>query len=223
MLYFPNGRPALSTELPILASATIAAEGQALVGSTAGGVFGVGPSAGTANENFLGLAVSQQIALSVFPKVQEFVQPSSNTISLTRTPNASTLMVYNVTTSAVLVITTDYTISGKTVTMNAAYQGHTIRFIYKYSPTATEVRAIMGDVYPGGAAGTSIGQVGVFQKGVVYTTEYDSTKDWTTSASVTVKSGANGLVTQGGSGATIACAIVSSPNTTNPYLGLMLL
>lgn len=221
MLYFPNGRPQISTELPIAASAAIAAEGQALVGATVNGVFGVSPSAGSAGENFLGLAVSQQIALSTFPKVQEFVDPNTDTITLARTPNASTLAVYNVTTNTMLTVTTHYTITGNVVTMNASFRGNTIRFIYKFSPTAVEARAIMGDVYPGGAAGTSIGQVGIIQKGVVYTTEYDSTKDWT--QTVAVKSGANGQLTQGGSGATVNCTIVQAPNTTNPYLGLMLL
>lgn len=222
MLYFPNGRPALSTELPIASGASIAAEGQCLVGSTAaGGVFGVAPSAGSAGENFLGFAVSQQIAVTAFPKVEEKVSPNTDIITLARTPNASSLTVWNVTTSTLLVVTTDYTVSGKTVTMGSSYRGHTIRFIYKFTPTAVEARAIQGDVYPGGAAGTSIGQVGIFQKGTVYTSEFNSAVDWQ-AANPAVKTGANGLVTIGGSGATIDCVIVQIPSTTNPYLGLLL-
>lgn len=220
MLYFPNGRPALSTELPIVAGAVIAAEGQALVGVTAAGVFGVQASGGNSSENFLGLAVSQQIALTTFPKVQEVVTPNTDTVVLARTPSASTLSIYDLTAGALLTITTDYTVSGATITTNVALRGHLLRYTYKFAPTAVEARAIAGDVYPGGAAGTSIGQVGIFQKGTVYTTEFDSTKDWTTS--VVVKTGANGLLTQGGSGATVDCVIVNTPNTTNPYLGLML-
>ena len=220
MLYFPNGRPILSSELPIASGASIAAEGQALVGSTVNSVFGVAPSAGTGTENFLGLAVSQQIALTSFPKVQEFVQPNTDLITLSRTPSASTLAVYNVTTNTLLTITTHYTVSGAVVTMNSAFRGNTIRFIYKFAPSAVEARAISGDVYPGGAAGTSIGQVGIFMKGTVFTTEFDSTKDWT--QTVTVKTGANGQLTQGGSGVTVPCVIVSVPSTTNPYLGVML-
>lgn len=221
MLYFPNGRPALSTELPIAAAASIAAEGQALVGATLNGVFGVAPSAGSGGENFLGLAVSQQIALTTFPKVQEFVDPNTDTFVLARTPASSTFALYDLTANALLTGGgTDYTLTTATLALNAALRGHTLRAIYKFAPTAVEARAIMGDVYPGGAAGTSIGAVGVFQKGVVYTTEYDSTKDWT--QSVTVKTGANGLLTQGGSGATVDCVIVSAPNATNPYLGVLL-
>lgn len=221
MLYFPNGRPALSTEMPIAASASIAAEGQALVGSTVNGVFGVAPSAGSSGENFLGLAVSQQIALTTFPKVQETVAPNTDVWVLNRTPSASTLSLYDVTAGALLTGSgTDYTLTGASLALNSALRGHTLRATYKFAPTAVEARAIMGDVYPGGAAGTSIGAVGIFQKGTVYTTEFDSTKDW--NQSVAVKSGANGLLTQGGSGATVDCVIVSVPSTTNPYLGIFL-
>ena len=61
MLYFPNGRDYISQEFPVSASAMIAAEGVALVADNANGVFGVKPSAGTAGEKFVGVAVSQQI------------------------------------------------------------------------------------------------------------------------------------------------------------------
>lgn len=221
MLYFPNGRPALSTELPIASGASIAAEGQALVGASPLGVFGVSPSAGSSGENFLGLAVSQQIALTTFPKVQETVAPNTDTWVLARTPSASTISVYDVTAGALLTGGgTDYTLTGATLALNSALRGHTLRAVYKFAPTAVEARSIMGDVYPGGAAGTSIGAVGVFQKGTVYTTEYDSTKDW--NQTIAVKTGANGLLTQGGSGATVDCVIVGVPSTTNPYLGLLL-
>ena len=221
MLYFPNGRPALSTELPIAASAVIAAEGQALVSDNTAGVFGVKPSAGS-SDNFIGVAASQQIALTSFPKVEAKVVPNTDAVTLARTPSASTLAVYDETTSTLLTVTTHYTVSGTTVTMvDNTYRGHTLRLTYKFAPNAVEARAIQGDVYPGGAAGTSIGQVGVIQKGTVYTTEFNSTVDWS-AAGITVKTGANGLFTIGGSGATVDAVIVQVPNTTNPYLGLLL-
>jgi hypothetical protein len=222
MLYFPNGRPQISTELPIASGASIAAEGQALVGASPLGVFGVAPSAGTSGEIFLGLAVSQQIALTSYPKVEEFVDPNTDTWVLARTPLSSTFSLYDETANALLTGGgTDYTLSSKTLTMNTALRGHTLRAVYKFAPSAVEARAIMGDVYPGGAAGTSIGQVGIIQKGTVYTTEYDSTLNWNQTA--TVKTGANGLLVQSGNGATVNCVIVSVPTLTNPYLGLMLI
>ena len=222
MLYFPNGRPIIATEVPIAASSTIAAEGQALVADTTGGVFGAKPSAGSSSENFLGIAVSQQIDLATFPKVEEKVVPNTDAVTIARTPSSGTLSVYDVTTSTLLSVTTHYTVSGETVTMaDSTYRGHTLRLNYKFAPTAIEARAIQGDVYPGGAAGTSIGQVGVFQMGIVYTTEYDSTKDWT-AAGITVKTGANGQFTVGGSGTTVDCVVVAAPSSSNPYLGLFL-
>jgi hypothetical protein len=220
MLYFPNSRVAVSAEFPIAAGASVTAEGCALVSDNTGGVFGVKPSTGAAGDNFMGVAVSQQLPLSLFPKVEERVQPVTDIITLAKTPTG-TVLVYNATTSAVLVVTTNYTISGKTITMNAAFRGNLIRVFYKYTPTAVEARAIQGDTYPGGAAGSSLGQVGILRSGTIYTTEYDQTVDWQ-QATPTVRVAANGLFTIGGSGAIVNCAVVQAPNTTNPYLGLLL-
>lgn len=220
MLYFPNSRVALAAEFPIAAGASVTAEGCALVSDNTGGVFGVKPSTGAAGDNFVGVSVSQQLPLTTFPKVEEKVQPSTDIITLAKTPTG-TVLVYNATTSAVMVITTNYTISGKTITMNSAFRGNTIRVFYKFTPSAVEARAIQGDTYPGGATGTTLGQVGILRSGTIYTTEFDQTVDWQ-QASPTVKLAANGLFTIGGSGATVNCAVVQPPNTTNPYLGLLL-
>lgn len=221
MLYFPSTRQANSVELPIAASAAVTAEGCALVADNTAGVFGVKPSTGSAGEQFLGVSVSQQLPLLNYPKVEEKVQGASNVITLARTPSAGTIIVFNVTTGAPLVVTTDYTISGKAVTLQAGTLGNTIRVIYKFVPDATEARAIQGDIYPGGATGTALSQVGVLRSGPVFTTEFDGSVNWS-AASPVIKLGANGLFTIGGSGTTVDAAVLQAPTTTNPFLGLLL-
>ena len=221
MLYFPNTRQAISVELPIAVSASVGVEGAALVADNTGGIFGVKPSTGSAGEVFLGVSVSQQFSMLSFPKVEEKVQGTSNVITVARIPSAGTVLVYNVTTGAPLVAGTDYTVSGKAITLQSATLGNTIRIVYKFVPDATEARSIQGDVYPGGATGTSLAQVGVLRSGSVYTTEYDSSVNWSSSNPV-IKLGANGLFTIGGSGTTVDAVVLQSPNTTNPFLGLLL-
>lgn len=221
MLYFPNTRQANSVELPIAIGAFVTAEGCALVADNTNGIFGAKPSTGAAGESFLGVSVSQQLPLLNYPKVEEKVQGASNVITLARIPSAGTSLVFNVTTGLPLVVTTDYTISGKVVTLQAATLGATIRVTYKFVPDATEARAIQGDIYPGGATGTSLSQVGVLRSGPVYTTEYDGSVNWAVAAPV-IKLGANGLFTIGGSGITVDAAVLQVPTSANPFLGLLL-
>jgi hypothetical protein len=221
MLYFPNTRVAVSSELPIAAGAVFTAEGQAMVSDNTGGIFGAKPSTAAAGENFLGVAVSQQIALTSFPKVEEVVQPLTDIITLARTPSVGTVFVYNVTTGAALASPANYTIAGAVITMAAATRGNVIRIVYKFAPTVIEARSIMGDIYPGGAPGLSIGQVGVQRSGSIFTTEFDSAVNWNV-ANPVVKTGANGQFTIGGTGTTVDCAVIQLPSTSLPYLGLLL-
>lgn len=221
MLYFPKTRTAVNYELPIAVGATVAAEGLALVADNSTPTFGVKPSAGTTGEVFIGVSISQEFPLTAYPKVEENVQPVANTIVLDRTPIAGTLSVYDVTAGAPLVVTTDYTLSGKTITLQGATVGHNIRTTYKFAPTAVEASMIQGDVYPGGAAGTKYRQVGVLKSGAIYTTEFDSAINWHQAAPV-VKSGANGQFTVGGNGATVPCVVIQVPSISSPFLGLLL-
>lgn len=222
MLYFPNTRQYVSVELPVAPGSQVTAEGSALVADTTAGVFGVKPSTGGAGDNFVGVSVSQQMTLNFMSKVEEFVHPAGNTFTLARTPAASTLSVYNLTTGAVVPAGAGgWTLAGRVLTLDAATLGNTLAATYRFAPTAIEARSIQGDVYPGGPAGAMVNQVGVIKNGTIYTTEFDSTVNWR-AANPTVRVGANGLFTVGGSGAIVNCAIVSVPSVAQPFLGLML-
>ena len=61
MIYAPLSNFVRSIDEPVSVSATITADGQALVGATqANGLYGVGPSTGAAGERFVGFVRTQR-------------------------------------------------------------------------------------------------------------------------------------------------------------------
>lgn len=222
MLYFPSTRQYISIELPVAPGSAVTAEGQALIADTTTGVFGVKPSAGASTDNFVGVSVSQQMTLNFVAKVEESVLGTGHTFTLARTPASGTLSVYDLTTGVVVAAGGGgWTLAGKVVTVDAAFEGRLLAYTYRYAPTATEARAIQGDVYPGGPAGAAVDQVGVIKNGIIYTTEFDAAVNWR-ATNPTIRVAANGLFTIGGSGAIVPCALVSVPSVAQPFLGLML-
>lgn len=223
MLYFPNGRVAISQELPVDASSQVNAEGLALVAATIGGVFGAKASTGAAGEKFLGVSVSQQMTIASLARADEAVVPAGLTITLSRTPSAGTLSVYNTTTGAVVPVGAGgWTLAGRVVTFaGGAVAGQEVTAYYKFAPTTTESRSIQGDIFPGGAAGYVVGQVGVLSNGTLYTTEFDTTVNWN-ATNPTVTLGANGQFTIGGTGTAIQAVVVQAPTAASPFLGLKL-
>lgn len=221
MLYFPQGRAYISQEFPVAPGATVSAEGMALVANTTGGVFGVQPSGGNSGEKFVGVAVSMQMTITSLSRVEDQVVPSSNTLTLERTPSSGTLSVYDVTAAAVVPATGGgaWSLSGATLTLTASQTGHEVLVAYKYAVTAAESQLLQGDIYPGGAAGFVVGQVGVLKNGSVFTSEFDTTVNWN-ATNPTVTSGALGQFTVGGNGAVIPGFVINVPSATYPYLGL---
>ena len=224
MIYFPKSRSSVSYEAPVASGQLITAEGQGLVGVTTVGVYGVQPCTNSTTNKFVGFAVSEQLTLSTLPKVERFSVTGADgtTIVLAKTPSAANVFIYDVTGSVALAITTDWTRSGDTITWVTDQSGNDVDVFYRYSPTAAEAQAYQGDIKPGGAAGLILNQVGVFSRGVIYTSEYDTSVDWL-AASPTVKTGASGVVTIGGSGSTLSAVVVAAPHSDGPdgaFLGL---
>ena len=222
-LYFPNGRDYISQEFPVATSAVITAEGQALVADTTAGVFGVKPSAGVTGEKFVGVAVSHTITINTIARVEEAVVPSTLVVNLGRTPNSGTLSVYDKTAGAVVPATggSNWSLTGKAVTLPAGTLGHELTFYFKYNVTLNESRALQGDQFPGGPAGVFVGQVGVIKNGSVFTSEFDTTVNWN-DANPTITTGANGQFTIGGNGPAVNGIVVAVPSATSPYLGINL-
>lgn len=240
MIYFPKTRVQLSYEAPIAAGATVLTEGSVLCGYISSGVYSVAPSLGTSSDKtFMGFSVSSQLTLTSFPKVETFVLGAGKTYTLARIPQTISAVVQAsvyVTAAAISnhigkkTLTTHYTVSGTTgvVDLSAGVAidggttivavGDTIQVIYKYVPSAVEAVQIQGDIIPGGPAANLLGQVGVMKSGVIFTSEYDATIDWSAS-SFALLSGAGGLVTVGGSGLALNAQVISVPNSSNGVVG----
>jgi hypothetical protein len=220
MIYFPQTKGYISKEYPLVVGAAVTAEGQAMVGLTAAGVFGVKPSTGVASEVFVGIAVSQQITITSLPKIEDVVVPAGLVVTLARTPSAGTSSVWDKTSGAVVVAGgAGWTLVGNVQTMAAGFLGHTLQFSYRYAPNANESRSIQGDIVPGGPAGVLVNQIGIIKNGVVWTTEFDTLVNWDATNPV-VALGANGQFTIGGVGTVVNCTIVNVPSASSPYLGL---
>lgn len=220
MLYFPRGKGYISQEYPVAAGFSIAAEGQALVADTTAGVFGVKPGSATAGEKFMGVAVGQPITITAVARVEEYVVPAGNVITLKRTPQGGTLSVYNHTTGAVIAPGGGgWTLSGATLTLQASHVGNSVSVYFKYAVTVSESRMLQGDQFPGGPAGNVVSQIGAIKNGPVFTSEFDSTINWN-QANPTVTLGANGQFTVGGTGTVLQATVIQAPSATNPFLGL---
>lgn len=223
MLYFPQGRAYISQEFPVALGHVVAAEGQALVADTALGNFGVRPSNGDSGEKFVGVSISMQTTVTSLARVETAVCPASNTLTLERTPSSGTLSVFDVTSNAVVPASSTgaWSLSGATLTLTATETGHEIVSSYKFAVTAMESMQLQGDIYPGGAAGLVVGQVGVVKNGTVFTSEFDTTQNWNVADPV-VKTGVDGQFTLTSSAAAINGFVVNVPSSTSPYLGLNL-
>ena len=218
MFYLPHTKIVDSNEAVVAPGAVILAEGQALVRQPGAAAAGVKPSNGDAGELFAGFAIAG-VSAAPFPegytnKVEKFVVPASGKISLQFAPVAGQLSITNAETGAAVA---GATVAGKVISDLTA--GLAISVVYKYALTVVQARALYGDVQPGGYAGAQVGQIGVFKRGVAYTSEFDASVDW--AAATAIKLDANGQITdQSGSGVTIPAVVVALPSQDIPFLGI---
>jgi hypothetical protein len=224
MLSFPQTKVFQSIERAVAAGFTIDQEGKALTWTSVSGVSGVRKSAGTGTEVFAGVALNM-LYLPVEVPFSERLTQASLAITLSNTPLGGTLRVYNVTTATVFTAgngtdANTYSLSGVTATLPVANNGNVFLVSYRFAPTVAQAQAFWGNVHPGGPAGAYLGQIGVIQKGDVFTTEYDTAVDWTVAAPV-VRLGANGVFTTAGSGTILSnVTVIQAPDLGVGALGL---
>lgn len=221
MLYAPLTSNVRSTEKALASGATITDDGQALVSLLQLGRQVVQPSTGAAGEVFVGFANLQTSAVPVVPATAVKVDlietvPANGVLTLSKTPVSGSVTVNNFTTKAKIATTA---VSGNTATVAGTNAGLTVTVTYTYALTVIEARALVGDVQPGGFVGHTVGQVGLSQAGIIYTSCIDTAADW--SNATAVKLAANGKLTdQTGSGVAINAVIIQAPSVNYPYLGL---
>lgn len=220
MLYLPLTKIFDSAESVVAAGVTIAAEGQALVRAVGAPASGVAPSAAaTANEIFAGFAIAGVSASPIQPayavKVETFTVPVSGIVALAFTPVAGQLMAYDNTAGAIIATPT---VVGATVTTLTA--GNSVTVTYRYALTVTQARALVGDTQPGGYAGLVVGQIGVAKRGIIFTSEFDASKNYAVATSIKLAAGGQ-ITDQTGTGATLTGAyVVSVPTADVPFLGI---
>ena len=226
-IYGPLSAITASREMPLAPGYVFTNEGVALVSVLlASGVHGVQAATGAASEQFLGFGMAATSAIPHLPttqvKVESALLPPGGAITLSATPLAGSISVFDVTAGAP-VASANVALAGSVATITAAAGvgavGNSIRITYRYTLTVSEAVMTYGDVQPGGYAGNRFGSCGVAQRGVIYTNAFDTSVNWATATAV--KTAAGGLVTnQAGTGATLPAVVISIPSVDYPYLGL---
>lgn len=225
--YLPNCRMADLEDVLVAPGAVILAESQALVVSAGAMSQGVMPATGTASDIFAGFAIAGTSALP-FPeaytnKVEQFVVPTGGMITLSETPVAGQVFVFDTTLNAAV---TTFTVSGANV--SGLTVGDTVNVTYKYAMSIIQERALYGDVQPGGYVGAYVGQIGLVTRGDVWITEFNASMNWAAAGTTgnTICLAANGQLTlgtpnTGSAGNAVPNVIVTGvPTMTIPYLGL---
>lgn len=218
-----NTRIVDSSDMLLAKSAKIVAEGQALV--YVPGEGGLAPSKGEAGEVFAGFVMRRTSAAPVVEdymvKVERFVvaAPADGdpAVELQFEPLTSTVCVINVATNEVIA---DTDVEGKIVSSSSFMNDMELEVVYKYELSAAQARALFGDQQPGGSAGSLVGQTGVAKRGVIFTSWFDTSVNW--SVAKQIKLAADGMITnEKGEGAVLPGAyVVYAPSVDEPFLGV---
>lgn len=230
MIDFAKTKVQHSVERPVLTGELIATEGSALVGGrNADNTFGVKQSTDTSGEQFQGIAFNQQLTLDYLPVIEVLVVADAAVVSAaaTKTIVSGSLRVVGETTGVLAAgnpatTTAEYSVDLNTgiITVHADQAGEDLTVSYRYAPTVLEAKDIQGDILPGGAAGQTLGSVGIITAGDIYTSAYNTAVDWSGNTIVTL--GASGIFDVGGTVALANVTVIHQPTADEPFLGLRL-
>lgn len=232
MLYLPKTSLVRVVTRAIVANGSVNAEGACLISNVEAGLRGVTQSNGSSGEVFAGIAIYEKAPLTSVPKIEEgVVDDTTFKVALAKVPvgGAAAMRVVDLTTNTVLTAGSaanagEFELTGSLsneVLVNSSRADHNLRIMYRFSPTTNEARQLQGDVRAGGTALAAYGRTGVILIGDVYTTEFDLNVDWNVD-NIVPRTGANGRITIGGSGAIIPGSIISAPTVESPFLGISL-
>src|SRR6478736_1353136 len=208
-----------SSEAVVAPGAVIDAEGLVLVRAKANQAAGVMPSTGVAgSEIFAGFSIAGTSAAPFFEgfsnKQETFVVPATGKVTLQFAPVPNQTAVFDVSTNTAVA---SPSVAGKVV--SSLTPGDQVIVTYKYPLSVIQARSLNGDVQPGGYSGAYVSQIGLLKRGMVYTSQFDASKNW--AAATAVKMAAGGQVTdQSGAGDAIPAMIIATPSSEVTYLGL---
>jgi hypothetical protein len=218
MIYGPLSKYPDSAEAAVAPGAVITAEGTALVRAVGAQAAGVLPSTGTSADIFVGFSIAgtsaAPFAEGYTNKNETFTVPATGNVNLQFTPVAGQVFVFDNTSNSAVATPT---VVGKQV--QGLTVGDQVTVTYKYPLSVVQARALTGDVQPGGYSGAYIGQIGCIKRGLIYTSEFDASKNW--AAATAIKMAANGQLTdQSGAGNAINGYVVAVPGSDIPFLGI---
>jgi hypothetical protein len=226
-MYLPFGKFEQSHEMLQAPGVQFQAEGMAVVRTNGNTTAGVQPSTGATTDIFCGFSLAGTSALPfpepTYTKVETFLVPATGIVTLSLTPVAGEVGVFDLTANGPV---TGFTVTGNQVSGLTA--GDQVQVTYHYDLTVVERRALFGDIQPGGYVGDMIGQIGVVTRGTVFTDQYDATANWAAAGSagntlVVKANGQVGLGTPGTSPAGVAIPnayVVALPTQDIPFLGI---
>lgn len=220
-----------SVERPVQAGFVFEDEGIAAVYAREGDKSVVTRSTGAAGEVFAGLTLSRNGPPTHFPLIQEIVLLKGETsLQLPRAPIAGQLTVKADGERLDIVTTgtpgaTEVKITDKQLDFAATLAEDKDVLVYVqllYIPSVVEARTIRGDEPVGGRPSNSRGRIGLLVEGDVSTTYFDASADWN-GDNLTVRLGADGMLTTSGTGTVIPGAVIlNAPSAAAPFLTVAL-
>jgi hypothetical protein len=234
MLDLARTRPFQSNDIPLSTTVTNIEAGACLVSITESGIEKVVTSAGTSSDKeFVGVAFTEPFRPTTMTNVElDYPTTAAPSVALQYAPvSLSTVEVLingvaagTIQSGSPGASTGVVQIVGSTLTLNStdAATNPTLTVTYQYTLTVLQAQMLFGDGVPGAMAADVVGVIGVIQKGYVYVTNFDASQNWAAAQITTLKTGANGRFTVGGSGCTVPGRVVFTPTSDIPYLGLLL-
>jgi hypothetical protein len=229
----------LSQELPLYVNAAAFDEGTALefvmgttqanTGSPVGAGNVVQPTSGT-SAFYAGCALNVFTRPSTGVWVDTLVVGSTvPTVTLTQVPTATTTVSVVLSGAQLTQVgsaptSAQYTIGGtnnQTLTFNAANAGQTVVVTYRYALTVQQAEIFVGDGVAGGYSPSTVtGTVGSIERGIVFTSDFNTSVYWGAGNVTNITGAAGGLYTTGGSGAAVTGTVYQIPTQDIPFLGI---
>lgn len=220
-----------SIEFPLYNYATAFEDGTPLAGLMNGGQMTAGTNGSPANTDlFLGVAYSTFTTPTSAVNVLEVTVPAAApyTVTLPQTPNNGTIQVYytanntsltSEATAAGVTAAGEFNLTGAVLTFDSADAGAAVTVVYTYTPTVIQALSMVGTGVPGTVWPSNVTRsIGVIQRGLIFTTLFDTSVNWNTQTSVKM---ANGLFISGaGTGGSVNGYVYSAPSTSSPFLGI---
>jgi len=208
----------------VKAATSISQEGLLLIQELVSGKEVVLPASGLGSEKIAGFSSMTFLTPSQEVIIKSFVVPATSpyTIDVGQTGLVSGQAFIPGLTLGVASNAGEFSFTGAGVfTFNVAQAGTTVEIHYKRDLTVAEAKQKYFEGHINNInASAAFKQVGLLAgKGIIYTDQYDVSKDYSTG---TLKTLAGGLITIGGSGTDLSALmkVIETPSIGQPYLGL---